>query len=139
MKLAEGRNDVYILAGTRQLVLVADVDHRAFIASTWSHIARDYAPENRCSRYIYRLGQKATCDMLLDHGGVTVLVPEQDHYTVNGWVAKCDGAVVMGYTPPELRRLGIFECLCLHGSDGVVLSQPPPFSKPDGWTFKWEE
>ena len=129
----------FFLGHERMKILTAVEPHRAYVASTWAHQAPQLARRHRANlTRVFCQDQMTQCDIALGRGDVHVLVPSDEPNCIAGWVAFRSGCVLMAYTPPELRKLGIMSGIC--GEFGVngerpVCLQRLPFKLPEGWVY----
>lgn len=112
----------------------ASQEHRSYILATWVQSYKGLAKRQVATK-VYEVEEPRLAEKYWQK--CLVLGPEDDSFTIHGWVCAVDGVLFQCYVPPELRRIGIASCL-IDASCGkkVVIPRAWPFqSPPRGFEF----
>lgn len=114
----------------------AAAEHRSFILATWVQSYKALARKQFSSK-VYEQEEPRLAEKYWQN--CIVLTPEDDSFTIHGWVCGVGTTLLQCYVPPELRRIGIASCL-IDTACGkkVVIPRAWPFQNPPrGFEFTY--
>lgn len=109
----------------------AGPQHRSYILATW---VRSYAPQLRKWLGSVPEEEGLQAEKLWDQ---SLVVTDDDGFTVHAWVCGSPGLLHYVYVPPELRRKGVAEALIKHLCGHTYeYGRPWPYKKePNGGKY----
>lgn len=106
----------------------AGAQHRSFILATWIQSYMGMARKQMLKK-TYETEEPKLAEKLWSKA--LIITPQDEDFTVHGWVCAVGNTLYQCYVPPELRRLGIAGTLikAACGTE-VTIPRPWPFTDP---------